>query len=883
MMSRYVILEVHKKSFVSEITSTRFLIVISLVLAAFTHLWNVSQFPGINLDEGIYINRALLVLSGLGPQEIGTSWDHPFMGQIVLASLFKLIGYPNSLSPSPTVDSIETLYAVPRIFMGILFLIDTFLVFMIGRYSYNKNVAFVASVLFAVMPMSWQLRRVVLDSIELPFVLSSILLVLLVKEKLAHYSRKKITIMIFLSGVFLGLAIFTKVPALTIIPLLLYLIIRYSKLKIMYAKDEQKEKKYILTILAIWFIPVILIPLIWPLYAISLGQFDRWEGGVLLQATGRSTTLYRIWDSFLKIDPLLLFLTIGGLIFSLFRKDIFPILWIVPFLLLVIAIGWFLAFHWNFLFPAFCICVAVLLVELPYRLMPMKLRRYTHVSIIGVITIFGFITTVILISLNVASTQYQAAATTIQYLKSQMTRQENKTINEFSIISSPIFHWLFKYPLGINNTISYDQVEDIKTPNVLLVIDPPFRILNNNQYEKVLSSGATYMLNDSNLNSRIVGGDIDSWIKVDLGAEKRICGVDIWWYIGNSTQYNFTVSTSNDDRSQKIIPTYQINGKTIAEEYKASNLIGRYADIYFKGNSANNIGGISEIVFYGDENMSNPRSQCSKLLPKNITISNNSHIEPPDLKMKQTVEFLSQSSVISKINPSKKYDTHVYPFTGLQYADVHHIQLMTNALTGPYSIVQAKGNNTAMMVWSEAPHNDGPTFVNVTSLLPLYWKNYESRCSTSYRCTINYTTGWNNNSSLQISTTNNTRNTWSGIYGKEIEVKPEERYQLLTHMKLNKFAIGSHVALQGYNETSKSWYPLTTQCPPGTNGPLEWREFSCIITVPNNIIKMRTVLNAGWSSQQNKQAITWFDSLYTVKVDFLYVTDLEYSNETSKS
>ena len=397
----------------------------------------------------------------------------------------------------------------------------------------------------------------------------------------------------------------------------------------MYAKEEQKEKKYIFTTLAIWLIPVILIPLIWPLYGVWLGQFDRWEGGVFQQASGRANTLSRTWDSFLKIDPLLLFLTIGGLIFSLFRKDILPFLWIVPFLLLVLVNGWFLSFHWNFLFPAFCICGAVLLVELPNRIMQVKIRRYVHVSIIGVITIFGFISTLLLISLNVATPQYEAAATTIQYLKSQMTRTENKTINDFSIISSPIFQWLFKYPLGMNNTVRYDQVEDIKTSNVLLVIDPPFRILNNNQYEKVLSSGATYILNDNNLNSGIVGGDIESWIKVDLGAEKRICGVKIWWYIGDSRQYNFTVSTSTDDGRQKIISTYQSNGKTIAEEYKAGNLIGRYVDIYFKGNSANNIGGISEIVFYGNENMSNPRSQCSKLLPKNIGISNNSHIELP--------------------------------------------------------------------------------------------------------------------------------------------------------------------------------------------------------------------------------------------------------------
>ena len=233
----------NKQEFVEFISSTKFLLVIVLLFAGFTHLWNATQFPGIHVDEGHYIRRALHVLNGHGPQENSSIYDHPFMGQIVLAQLFGLIGYPNSLNPSASVDSIEALYAVPRIFMGIFSIIDTFLVFMIGRYCYNKNVGFVASVLFAVMPMSWQLRRVVLESIQLPFVLSSILLAFLIKEKLANYGHKKITLIILLSGVFLGLGIFTKIPAIFIIPFVSFLIFKYSRDKIKYSNEDQKPKQ----------------------------------------------------------------------------------------------------------------------------------------------------------------------------------------------------------------------------------------------------------------------------------------------------------------------------------------------------------------------------------------------------------------------------------------------------------------------------------------------------------------------------------------------------------------------------------------------------------------------------------------------------------------
>ena len=84
-------------------------------------------------------------------------------------------------------------------------------------------------------------------------------------------------------------------------------------------------------------------------------------------------------------------------------------------------------------------------------------------------------------------------------------------------------------------------------------------------------------------------------------------------------------------------------------------------------------------------------------------------------------------------------------------------------------------------------------------------------------------------------------------------------------MKLNQYATQSHVSLRGYNESSKSWYHLTTQCPPGTNGPLEWHEFSCELTIPENTTKIRPALNAGWSSQPNKESTTWFDDVYMIR------------------
>ena len=144
-------------------------------------------------------------------------------------------------------------------------------------------------------------------------------------------------------------------------------------------------------------------------------------------------------------------------------------------------------------------------------------------------------------------------------------------------------------------------------------------------------------------------------------------------------------------------------------------------------------------------------------------------------------------------------------------------------------------------------------------------------CGNIFKCTSSFSTGWKDDTSFKIST-NNTNNKWSSIYGKEIDVKTNFSYGLVTHMKLNEWATQSHVALEGLNETSKHWIQIK-QCPSATNGPLEWHEFRCVKTIQENITKIRPVLNAGWSSQPKKEATTWFDSIYVINSGDSIVSD----------
>jgi hypothetical protein len=144
-----------------------------LILAGLVHIWNPIGFPSIHPDEGTYMLRAMQVLidNTVLPQG-APFYDHPFFGQIFLASALGLIGYPDSLHPlaDGDVHSIEMIYMVPRVLMGLLAVADTFLIYKIAEIRYGRKVAFIAAILFAVMPITWILRRILLDITAFSFV-----------------------------------------------------------------------------------------------------------------------------------------------------------------------------------------------------------------------------------------------------------------------------------------------------------------------------------------------------------------------------------------------------------------------------------------------------------------------------------------------------------------------------------------------------------------------------------------------------------------------------------------------------------------------------------------------------------------------------------------
>jgi hypothetical protein len=417
------------------------LLAIPLVLSAFTHLWNPVGFPSLHIDEGHYLRKTMSILEGTGLDPLAR-YAAPYFGQIFLAGVLGIVGYPDSLNPSDGDDvlhKVETLYLVPRVLMGLLAVVDTFLIYKITERRYhNKNVALIAAILFAVMPYGWLFRRVFLETIQVPFLLTSILFAVYVKDlKMENNNnnivRHKTIPMILLSGTFLGLSIFTKIPVFTMIPLIGFIIYNNS--------SSHKLRN-----LGLWFIPVLLLPLIWPAHAMIIGEFDLWVDGVLWQTSERpSRPLIGTINGFFQMDPVLFVLSMAGLIFAAVKRDFFLLLWAIPFLIFLYAIDYVASFHLIPLVPAFCIAASRFLVEIIGKIKfikKYKLQQTLPFAVISGIIIFGLVSTIMLITTNVNSSVYKALAVIVQKLPN---KDDTNNTAAITLVAAPTYFWLPRY------------------------------------------------------------------------------------------------------------------------------------------------------------------------------------------------------------------------------------------------------------------------------------------------------------------------------------------------------------------------------------------------------------------------------------------------------
>jgi hypothetical protein len=485
------------------------LLVIPLVLSCFTHMWNLTGFPAIYMDEDIYIRKALHALEGLPLEPDKTN---PLYGWLFLAVVLKAVGYPDSLhlNSDPNLSSIEVLYLVPRLFIGVLAILDTFLIFKITQYHFKNNtVALVASILFAVMPMTWLTRYVLLESIQLPFLLTSILFAVYPSNNSNNKMMGTLPIILF-SGICFGSAIFIKIPALTLAPLIGYII--------------YKNIKSVKT-LALWFIPVILIPLISPAYAASLGMFNTWSEGIFYQANRGNQPLFDLSgqnpsnaiNALMRIDPILLVAGLICIFYIAIRRDFLLILWVAPYIIFFYFLDYVSFFHFIPILPAFCIAFAKPIVDLSSKLWNKKLGHFLPYVIISAIGIFGLTSITLLLSTYINATHFEAATIITNILPhiDKFNDQPNRTT---VIVGESRFLWIIKdvfHRDHIYKTYWNDESPINKTKGVILLLEGTYDYWKRTDRDKNHVKELLNIYNDSHsvvvLNKNIDDYDTEKY------------------------------------------------------------------------------------------------------------------------------------------------------------------------------------------------------------------------------------------------------------------------------------------------------------------------------------------------------------------------------------
>ncbi|MBI1663219.1 MAG: glycosyltransferase family 39 protein [Nitrosopumilus sp.] len=411
-----------------------------LILSGYIHLYNPVGFPDIFFDEGIYMRRAMNVAETGNPQE-GYFYDHPYFGQLVLGALAKLAGFPQTVE-----QSLEMSYLVPRLLMGVFAVFDTFLIYKIAEKKFGKKTAAIATIIFAVMPMTWLLRRILLDTILLPFLLSSIYLAIHSKDS------KHPGLMIFGSSVCLGLSIFTKITAITMIPFVGYLI---------YTNTKSLQR------LTAWLVPMFGIPMIWPAIASYFNQLDLFFRDVLWQAGRGSGGFFPTTILLFLIDPIVIVLSFLAFAYAIYKRNLFLIFWSAPFLLFVNTIGFFQYFHFILIMPVMCIAIAFMLNDKISAIKNLKLQNYTHMATILFFAVFGTFATMTVINTDMSSAQFEVIEFTLA----------NFDDTDATLLAGPVYTWIISDVYGKQNVYpDYRLIlfQNSTTTDTMLIADPHF-------------------------------------------------------------------------------------------------------------------------------------------------------------------------------------------------------------------------------------------------------------------------------------------------------------------------------------------------------------------------------------------------------------------------
>jgi hypothetical protein len=165
----------------------------------------------------------------------------------------------------------------------------------------------------------------------------------------------------------------------------------------------------------------------------------------------------------------------AGIVYSAITRNKFVLFWFIPFMTFLSLIGFKQYFHWIPLIPILCISASVWILDIPKKIKYFQ-SKIIHGTIIMSILVFGFSSTILIITNDVSYNQFEALSYVIENQKEQNT-----------ILASPVYSWIIYDVYNIENVPKdYSMVlfYPIETKNITVIADPHF-MLDQNRGEEL--------------------------------------------------------------------------------------------------------------------------------------------------------------------------------------------------------------------------------------------------------------------------------------------------------------------------------------------------------------------------------------------------------------
>jgi hypothetical protein len=233
------------------------------------------------------------------------------------------------------------------------------------------------------------------------------------------------------------------------------------------------------------------IPLLWPAQSLVAGAFNSWTTDVLWQINRENAGLPWIVFLLAITDPLIFVVGFSSIAYSFIRRDYLILLWILPFIAFLAAMGYANFFYWVPILPALCIGAAKLLFDIVEKSKNISSQKVLRVAILLSIIIYGVTGSTLLIVTDVTSAQFESAAYVASYLEQGTGVERTEKNNATVIISNPVYSWILKYVFNKDHVLSdyrdmlYFPVDTSKS-NVLLIDDPRFMLDIGNEDNHLL-------------------------------------------------------------------------------------------------------------------------------------------------------------------------------------------------------------------------------------------------------------------------------------------------------------------------------------------------------------------------------------------------------------